>query len=304
MKLLVINNLASGMQDGLVYDYLRFVAEGGDDICLRCTDGTRPVASMVDDADQFDVVVVAGGDGTVAGVASALAYGSTPILPLPAGTGNLLVANLRLPLEPQGLASITRELCWLDFDLGEIEAQGRTFGFCIMAGAGYDATIMHNAQPSKRSLGAAAYFQAALANPLPQKSRLRLKIDDREVESQGLGVLFVNFPRIQFEIPLTPFTDPRDGQFEVALLKAENAFGLIPALIAGLRDREGEHPDRSDSMELLRGRKIELWADPPFDMQFDGETPAVTTPFSVRVLPRAARFVLGPEAYDYFSAPM
>ena len=65
MKLLVINNLSSGYRDGAIYDYLRMVAEDGDELCMRCTDGSTDVRSLVGDASLFDAVVAAGGDGTI-----------------------------------------------------------------------------------------------------------------------------------------------------------------------------------------------------------------------------------------------
>lgn len=301
LKLLVINNLASGFQDGLIYDYLRQVSGDGDTMEVRCTDGTTPIESLLDDAERFDAVVAAGGDGTIATVAYRLARTGIPILPFPAGTGNLLAANLHEPLEPHALARITREMHTLDFDLGEIRCDGSTFGFCIMAGAGYDATIMHDAQPAKKTLGAFAYFQAALTNNTPQVSRITLTIDGETVHSEGLGVLLVNFPRIQFEIPLIPDTDARDGVLEAVILKAENAFGLIPALMAGIMDREGEHPGRSDSVDIYRGHRVEVAADPPFQIQYDGETPGLPTPFTAEVLPQAARFIVSESAYKLYS---
>lgn len=40
MKLLVLNNLASGYGEGAIYDFMRSFAADGDDICMRCTNGT------------------------------------------------------------------------------------------------------------------------------------------------------------------------------------------------------------------------------------------------------------------------
>lgn len=301
MKLLIVNNTSSGYGDGAIYDYIRMVSSDGDEHCVRYTDGTTEIATMLDDADRFDAVVAAGGDGTIAAVCYTLANTGIPILPFPAGTGNLLANNLFAPYEPHALAKMTREMNTLDFDLGEIEVAGERHGFGIMAGAGYDATIMHDAQPAKKTLGPIAYFQAAIANVTPQVSRIRLKVDDEVIETEGLGILLVNFPRIQFEIPLTHGTDARDGSFDIAVLKAENAFGLIPALIAGILDRDGNNPDRTDSVEIHSGRIVEAYAEPPLYIQYDGEVPGFTTPFKARVLDKAARFILSDTAMREFS---
>lgn len=301
MKLLIVNNTSSGFGDGAIYDYIRIMAEDGSEHCVRYTDGTTDVADLLYDAAAYDAVVAAGGDGTIAAVSYALANTRIPILPFPAGTGNLLATNLYAPIEPHALAKMTREMKTLDFDLGEIEFAGRRHGFGIMAGAGYDATIMHDAQAAKKTLGAIAYFQAALNNAKPQVSHIHLNIDGEEIDSEGLGILVVNFPRIQFEIPLTHGTDARDGAFDIAILKAKDAFGLIPALIEGILDRDGTRPGRTDSVEIHRGRHVEAFADPPLNVQYDGEVPGLTTPFTARILDGAARFIISDTAMREYS---
>ena len=301
MKLLVINNLASGFGEGSVYDFIRSFARDGDEVCVRSTDGTTDVRDLLGDAEAFDAVVASGGDGTVATVSYRLANTGVPILPFPAGTANLLAANLASPMEPHALAKLVREERTLDFDLGEIEVDGHRFGFGIMAGAGYDAAIMHGAVPAKRLLGPMAYFSAALANPLPQTSRFKLDLDGEHVESEGLGILLVNFSKIQFDITVTHENEPRDGVFDVVVLKAQNAFELIPALLAGLLDRGGDFPDRTGSLEIHRAREVRVEADPPMEVQYDGEATNLTTPFTAHIMRRAARFFVSEEGWDLFA---
>ena len=301
MKLLVINNLASGFGEGSVYDFIRSFARDGDEVCVRSTDGTTDVRDLLGDAEAFDAVVASGGDGTVATVSYRLANTGVPILPFPAGTANLLAANLASPMEPHALAKLVREERTLDFDLGEIEVDGHRFGFGIMAGAGYDAAIMHGAAPAKRLLGPMAYFSAALANPLPQTSRFKLDLDGEHVESEGLGILLVNFSKIQFDITVTHDNEPRDGVFDVVVPKAQNAFELIPALLAGLLDRGGDFPDRTGSLEIHRAREVRVEADPPMEVQYDGEATNLTTPFTAHIMRRAARFFVSEEGWDLFA---
>lgn len=301
MKLLIINNLAAGPGDGAIYDFVRAFARDGDEFVMRCTDGTSSTKAMVTDAHDFDAVVVAGGDGTISNVSYYLAHSGIPILPFPAGTANLLANNLASPLEPHGLAKMMRENRILDFDLGEIETAEEKFGFCIMAGAGYDATIMHEAQPQKRLLGALAYFSAALHNPTPQRSKLTITYDGKEIEREGIGVLLVNFSKIQFDIGVTHENKPRDGLLYLVVLKADNALKLIPAVLAGILDRGGAYPSRTDALEVLQAQSIEVHADPPLQIQYDGELANSTTPFRAHVLKHATRYYLSEEGYDAFS---
>ena len=301
VKLLVINNLSSGFGEGAVYDFVRSFMQDGDEACLRSTDGTTGVSTLLDDAASFDAVIASGGDGTVATVSYMLADSGIPVLPFPAGPANLLALNLASPMEPHALAKMVREGRTLDFDLGEIEVEGRKFGFGIMAGAGYDAAIMHGAEAGKRLFGPMAYLSAAIANPMPQKSHFILNLDGERLESDGLGILLVNFSKIQFDITVTHDNEPRDGEFNVVVLKAKTAFELIPAVLAGLLDRGGDFPDRTGALEIHRARTVRVEADPPMEVQYDGEATRLMTPFSARILPRAARFFVSEEGYDLFA---
>lgn len=303
MKLLVINNLASGYREGAIYDFVRSFALDGDEITLRCTDGTTDLRLFLHDAEEYDAVVASGGDGTVSAVTYLLAETGIPVLPFPAGTANLLAMNLASPSEPHALAKMTRAENLLDFDMGEIElADGERMGFMIMAGAGYDATIMKGAAAGKKILGPMAYFTSAVANATPQHADFTLTIDGKVVKSSGVGVLIVNFSKIQFDLSVVHENQPRDGAFDVVVLNTKDAFGLLPALMACILDRSGEFPERSDALEIHRGTEITVDADPALLVQYDGEVTNLKTPFTVRMLPKAARLVVSDEAKKIFNA--
>lgn len=300
MKALIINNLASGYGEGSIYDFMRSFVTDGDEVCMRATDGTTSIEGLLADATEYDLVVASGGDGTVATVAHCLKNTGVPILPYPAGTANLLSLNLLEPNEPHALAKLAKGDKTLDFDMGELEAEGTTRGFLIMAGAGYDATIMESAAPNKRLLGPMAYFLAAGANILPQRSRITLTIDGKTIETEGLGVLLINFSKIQFDISVTHSNQPRDGVLDVAVLKAKNAVELLPSVFAAMLDRDGNFPDRGEALEIYSGKEIRIEADPAFEVQYDGEATKLTTPLTARILPGAARIVVSDEGLSLF----
>ncbi len=208
---------------------------------------------------------------------------------------------LASPVEPQALASLVKSNQTLDFDLGEIYVGEKTLGFVIMAGAGYDAAIMTDAAQTKRLLGPMAYFSAAITNPLPTVSKFTIDIDGETIEREGLGVLLINFSKLQFDISITHENEPRDGKFAVVVLKTSTAFGLIPALIAGLLDREGEFPNRSDALEIHYASTVSIDANPPMNIQYDGEPTTLTTPFTASVLKGATKLFVSDEGYRMYA---
>jgi diacylglycerol kinase family enzyme len=296
VRILVIVNSRSGGGDAGLYDFVRVLGASGAEITLRFSDGERALGELLADAKSFDRVVAAGGDGTASAVCYAVRGTRVPVLVYPAGTANLLAENLGMPVEPRHLAETTLNGQVVEFDLGEMEyedAAGTTVraGFAIMAGAGYDASIMETAQPFKANMGAAAYLFAAVANLAPTNAKFVLDLDGEHVETDGIAVLVVNFGRLQFDVPLAHGADPRDGYFQVAVVRSRNVPALFPALLAGLSGAQ-----KLPGVDMYAAQAVTVSADPQLPIQYDGETVDATSPFRIHVLPGAASLLLPPDS--------
>lgn len=302
MKVLVIHNLRSGLRNGAIYDFIRMYAEDGDSFTVRTFGAQTPLTSLLTDATKFDFVVASGGDGTISSVAYELRYTDVPILPFPSGTANLLAMNLFEPNEPHALCKVTDEALTLNFDLGELETNdGIKRGFSMMAGCGYDELIMRTATQHKRLLGDVAYFEAAFQNPTPQVSEFTLTIDGETITSSGIGVVVANFSKMQFEVMVSDENLPRDGMLDVVILKTENAFQLLPIVMAKVFDHSGALVKKVGGLELYRGKEIRIEANPNMQVQYDGEPTDLQTPLTVRCLPQATRFIVSQECLKQFS---
>ncbi|MDR1089333.1 MAG: NAD(+)/NADH kinase [Coriobacteriales bacterium] len=294
MRVLIIDNLASGLRNGIIHDFNRIFARDGDELTIRSTGGIRRIDTMLSDATEYDLVVASGGDSTISTVAYELRNTDIPLLPFPAGTANLLATNLNTPEEPSALARIARALKTEYYDLGEIayECDGRnhTQGFAVIAGAGYDATIMQRAEKLKARFGPLAYLAAAASEPNPRVASFSLSLDEETLTSEGIAVLLINFAQIYPDLSITYNNDAQDGLFEVVVIKKQHTLELVPALLAALLDPH--FTDRADYFESRRSARALIESDPPLGLQFDGETPAANTPFEAHILPGAARFVV------------
>lgn len=294
--LVIINTRSGGMETGL-YRFVRTLGENGFEIVLRYATGDVRIENLLTDATSFDRIIAAGGDGTAAAVCYATRYSGVPVLAYPAGTANLLALNLGLPLDAPALANTLLNGHAVEFDLGELEIGSgedriEPIGFQVVAGAGYDAHIMDAAQPLKTAFGASAYLMAALSTLTPTVSRFELTLDGKEVETDGIAVLLVNFGRIQFDLALTRAWDPQDGLFDVAVLRSKNVAELLPAVIQAMWDKVTESSARPTGIDIYTAQEVKVVADPPLRMQYDGEVLEHLTPFTARVLPRAAKLVI------------
>lgn len=305
MRILVVQNMRAGFGDAGVYDYVHALGRRGVEVVMRFFTPDTTTEGLVRDAERFDRVVAVGGDGTVSAVAYALRESRVPLVVYAAGTANLLAANLRMPADPLQLADITLIGPVVAVDMGELTCEtaeepacGPT-GFLMIAGAGFDARIMEGAQAIKGALGAGAYLVSALQNLTPTVSRFLLELDGREVETEGIAVLLVNFARIQFDIAVTHASNAQDGLLEVVVLRTKSAIGLIPAIWSAMIDNlAGSHPDRTPGLEVHTASDIRVTAEPPLPIQYDGEAIRAHTPMRARVLRRAATLVVPPGAAD------
>jgi len=301
MRVLVIVNRLSGGGDASLYDYLRALGTLCDEISVRYFSGACEMENLLYDAETFDRVVAAGGDGTVSAVCYALSDTQIPVLCYPAGTANLLALNLGIHLEPRVLAETTVSGPTAAFDLGVIEQPGvdgadsTVTGFIITAGAGYDAAIMEAASSMKSTFGPAAYLLGAVGALTPTHAHFEIELDGERISTDGIAVLVVNFGRIQFDIEFARGADPRDGLFDIAVVRSKNLAELVPTVVAGVFDRTGDR-NAIPGIDVYSASRVSVKSDPPLRMQYDGEVAEAFTPFTAWVLPGAATLVLPPDS--------
>ena len=297
MKVLAVINPRARASDPAVYQYLTALGERGAEVTLRFLVKDEPPDALLPDAADFGAVAAIGGDGTVSAVAYALRGSGIPVLAFPAGTANLIARNLRLPNSPDALADATLAGRTAALDLGELstadcgDSPGRTVGFMVAAGAGFDAAIMEAAQGLKTTIGEGAYIIGALQNLAPTVARFTLELDGTPVETEGIAVLIVNLARIQFDLAMAHGTDARDGLLEVIVVKTRTAAGLLPTVWAAMLDRIQEHPQRP-GLAIHAASHVRVHAEPPLPLQYDGELMACKTPAEARVLPGAGTFIV------------
>jgi diacylglycerol kinase (ATP) len=104
--------------------------------------------------EQVDLVIAAGGDGTIRYVADGLAHSGIPLGLVPAGTGNLLARNLDLPLEEVDAIEVALDGQLRVVDLVKITVDDREpEHFAVMAGIGVDALQHTSWQLGRRWAG-------------------------------------------------------------------------------------------------------------------------------------------------------
>lgn len=179
---------------------------------------------------DVDLVIAAGGDGTVRLVAEALAEHGTPLALLPSGTGNLLARNMDLTLDDvENSVRTAFTGRGRAIDLGHIEIR-RADGsidehtFLVMAGLGIDAKMLAATDEDlKARIGWLAYVKAIVAALRETNtSRLQYRLDDGQLKRLRAHTVIVgNCGTLTGNILLLPDAALDDGRFDVLLLSPE-----------------------------------------------------------------------------------
>jgi diacylglycerol kinase family enzyme len=228
------------------------------------------------------LVLVCGGDGSVAACAGALAGTGVAMAIVPVGTGNLLARNLGIPLQPAEalLVAFGADERIIDvLDAGEQR-------FVVMAGLGFDAALIRDTDERlKQRLGWVAYVDG-MAKALRRSPRTRFTVTvdgGPPIISESIGVLVGTVGQLQAGITLMPDASPDDGQLDVLVLAPRTARDW-PALIWRiLRGR----PDSGRQAEILRGKAVSITSAVEVPIEFDGDFRGAATELRVEVLPAA-----------------
>src|SRR4051794_512999 len=220
--------------------------------------------------NESDLVLVAGGDGTVRVVCSALAHTGIPVGVIPAGTGNLLARNLHIPLDLDDALERTLEGRDRRIDLVRVSGDGLdTDHFAVMAGLGLDAAIITGAPPIlKAQIGWTAYLVSAAKNINHPSVKVRIALDDEvPVERRVRTVVIGNVGMLQANIPLLPDARPDDGLIDVVVI-APRRVTQWPLLILRVMAR-GRRTDLY--LERFTARKVEILVAVDVQRQLDGD---------------------------------
>jgi diacylglycerol kinase (ATP) len=236
-------------------------------------------------ANGFDLIIAAGGDGTVNEIANGLAASeaAVPLAVLPLGTANVLAAEIGLDASPEAVLAMIAKGRRRTIRLGV--ADGRHF--VLMASAGLDSAVVQGVNLElKRHTGQFAYgFEAirrALSYPFPE---LTATIDGTEYKARMVVVCKARCYGGPFQA--APRADLSDGLLQVVLLERP---GLGALLRYGLALATGRLPFLPD-VRIVAAERLKLSGPLSAPLQADGDLFG-TLPAEIAVSDRTLELVV------------
>ena len=276
---------------------LREVAAAQMEATLYETDSAGHATALAAEAleEGYDLVVAAGGDGTineiVNGLASDFARARLGIIPL--GTGNDLARTLTIPADPLAALDIVMRGAEHRLDLMKAETVSQaTYGINVAAGgfSGQVGEVL--TEELKAGWGPLAYLLGA-ARVVPDLASYETTIawDDESVERvEALNIVVANGRTAAGGFQVAPLANPEDGLLDVIVVRYGDVLGL-----AGIAARmlAGNYLS-SEQVMHRRARHVHIASQPGMWFNVDGEL-FTSQPVTFTVMPQALRVMVGPE---------
>jgi YegS/Rv2252/BmrU family lipid kinase len=256
------------------------------------TTGSEKVASIVREAigRGVDVVVVAGGDGTVSDVVDGLVGSDVPLAIVPAGTGNVLAQELGIPLDVEKACRlVTGRSTSRRIDALQV---GESY-YVLSVGTGVDAqAIQETSRAVKRRLGVLAYVWATLRAVWgAQPHMFTIVADGRRKRVRAASILMTNISTLAGTLRWGPHIRPDDGRIDICIIRANSPRDYL--LVARDILLPGR-PRQDRNLRYWSARSdIMVFADQRLPVQGDGDVLG-KTPIEVRVVPAAVRVLVPP----------
>jgi diacylglycerol kinase family enzyme len=293
-------NSGTALSLGLTADALceRFTAAGLD--ASIDADGETPLGERIVQAlaNEAEIIVAAGGDGTVTALAEAMVDTDKTLALLPLGTANLLARDLSIPLELDAAIAAMAAMEPKRIDLGEVNKRiflhNVSIGFVTSIAAARERIRGHNDIGSL--LGFARYFFQRIArarriaveidtgNGAPRTGRVHAVVIANNSYDQGLGQVFSR----------QSLSDGHLSLYTLRHFALADFFRLTTSMVLG-RWQQEEAIDIEDVTEVtIRTKK------PTIVAMLDGELETLDIPlqFSIRPLALSVLAPVAAEAAD------
>lgn len=279
----------------------RHFIKGGPTLEVHETSEGEDVAATARAAVErgFDVVVAAGGDGTVSTVADGMVGTSARLGIIPLGTTNVLARELAIPLV---LEDACRLLAGSNATAAIDTMRVGDGHYFTQIGVGVDSLMIRDTTTeSKRRFGSLAYlWTAAVRLAGFQPRRFSISADGRQVRPRALQVLVANSGALGTSgLRWGPDIRVDDGRIDVCIVRARTLLNYVSVAWSMVRGRQREEPN---IRYLTAERVVAIHSDRTLPVQADGEVVG-ETPVEIQVEPRALRIVVPAGAAEGAARP-
>jgi diacylglycerol kinase (ATP) len=224
--------------------------------------------------DVGELAVVAGGDGTVAKVARALADTNIPLAVLPLGTANNIGKALGVFGDIRDLVGSWQDAPRRAIDIGVASGPFGEERFLESVGSGAFAELVRRGRTEVDETAAIVHRETDRALQLmatilreAQAEDWQLELDGHDLSGSYVAVEAMNIPFVGPNIPLAVDAEMDDGELDLVLLRDEDRERLLEYVVGRVESASAVMP----SLDVRRGRRIRMVPPPGWHLRIDDE---------------------------------
>lgn len=275
---------------------MEILKRSGHNITVAPTTGPETAGPIARQhiAAGADLVVAAGGDGTINEVIEGMVHSHVPLAILPGGTANVLAMEMRIGRSIERVARSMAEWRPRRISVGHLTCDGGRVArhFLLMAGIGLDAYVVRHVSPAlKARTGKFAYWVAGwsvLGHDLAEFS-----VDLAGQRHKCSFALLSKVKNYGGDFEIARSVSLPDDQFEAVLLEGRSSLRYVKYFtgmaLNRLSEMKGVTVLRADRALIARPEDSDAY------VQIDGELIGAL-PAEVRVVPDALTLLM-PEEY-------
>jgi len=212
---------------------------------------------------NFDIIVAVGGDGTINEIATKVMQQHKILGIIPFGSGNGLARFLKIPMNTVKAIEVINHQHTLLIDTGKFNDKH----FFNMAGMGFDAHIS-SVFAGNKSRGLTGYLRLGLKEVLDYKAQVyHLNIDGVDYVKKAFVISLANSSQYGNNAHISPAASITDGLLDVCIVKE---FPMYKLPLLGYEMVRGI-TNRSDLVEIIRGKQIKITRENDDAIHIDGE---------------------------------
>ena len=262
----------------------------GHRINVRVTQEKGDARRFAAEAGEADLLIAAGGDGTLNEVVHGLmdlSKAARPVLGVvPLGTANDFAVGCGIPPDPEKALALCLKGQVLPIDIGKANEHW----FLNVASVGFGAEVTATTPPElKRLLGPAAYtVMGAILAMNVHHYHGRLTLPDREITGSGPIAIVGNGRQTGGGVQVAPRARIDDGLLDVLVVRQIPAMALLTAA----RELQELSPD-GEYISYWQTPWAELYPEESIPVNLDGE-PVRFSSVRYEAVPRAIRLIVPP----------
>jgi YegS/Rv2252/BmrU family lipid kinase len=249
---------------------------------IEFTKHPKHATELAKDAKKkYDMVIVAGGDGTVNEVINGISDSKTTLVIIPFGSTNVLASELKIPFDVKRASELIANGKKIKIDLGYAKTSQEGRYFSMMLGVGFTPSLIKRISPKfKKKWGRLAYPLAGVKNLFNYKwFNIHVK---HKIHSVGYFIVVSNSKNYGGEYQITDKASTTDGFLDLVVIDRKN-WWKITRIVSSIASGKSNKFLRGEYYQI---KEAHIYSRHKMGVQVDGELIGVL-PVNVKIAPKA-----------------